>query len=108
MNVTVARKLVVIFFKNLEAHMHAVFHYLFDPGPDNNFVAESERALVFNVRGIHYPSVPKRNEFLHRHFVAALHLIVPCGKNVIQIPRIVDVLVHVNVVGPNLEFGFEL
>jgi hypothetical protein len=56
---------------------------------------------------IHNPRITEGNKLFHLHFVATLHLVVTSGKDVIQISRVVNVIIHVDVVRPDLEFGLK-
>jgi hypothetical protein len=76
-------------------------------GADENFVTEGEAAFVVDVGGFDIPAKTAFEEVVHRHLVAAFHLIKSSGENVVEIARIMDVAIHVDVVGADIERGFE-
>ena len=77
-----------------------------DPGADDDAL-DLQRALEFHVRGAHDPAETGADEFVHGVAVAALHLVVARGEDVIEVAAAVDMLVHVDVVRTREELGFE-
>lgn len=76
-----------------------------DPGADGEAVAETERAFEIDMGGLDDPAVAGLEEFFHGHAVAAAHLVIAGGQDIIEVAAAMDVAVHVQVVGADLEFG---
>jgi hypothetical protein len=88
-------------------HIHPVIVNFFDPRPHNEGLAETERTLILDMGGLYDPTEPQFKEFLHGHLVATFHLIVSGGQDIVKISAVMDMLVHVDIIRPDLELGFK-
>ncbi len=98
---------LIALFYDFEFDTYAVATHFGNVGADENFVTEGEAAFVVDVGGFDIPAKTAFEEVVHRHLVAAFHLIKSSGENVVEIARIMDVAIHVDVVGADIERGFE-
>src|SRR5262245_15191821 len=105
--IAVAAKFSGLSFENFKTHFYAVLDKIFHPRAHHEKLSQAERSFELDVRRPDVPTEPRFDEFLHRHLVAAGHLIVTRGQHVIHVTTGVDVLVHVDVVRTNLQFGFK-
>jgi hypothetical protein len=92
---------------HLEPDLHIGLAKRVQPCPDDDPLCECNCPLELNVKSLLVPVPAALDEFLHRHAIASTHLIVACKEYVVQIPGAVDVVVHVNIVGSDDEFGVE-
>lgn len=93
--------------QDLELHLDPDQGELLDPGPDDEAIAESKRAFEVHVRGRHEPAIPLFLELGHGHFIATLHLVETGGEHIVHVATAVHVLIHVDIVRPNLQLRFK-
>jgi hypothetical protein len=86
---------------------NSVLEQILNPGADDEIIAQAERSFEFEMASADEPAVAGLNELLHRHVVTSRHLIVTRRQHIVQVTTGMHVLVHVDVVGAYLQFGFE-
>jgi len=92
---------------DFEVDEDAVAVHFLDPGADDEAFAQAEGAFELDGGFANDPAVALVEEGFHGHAVAARHLVVSGGEDIIQVTAGVDMFVHVDVVRADLEFCFE-
>ncbi len=104
---TVAHALAGRLFFDFERNPAARFRKMFDPRAHHHPVTPSQGPLILNRGGRHKPTQPQSRKGLHRHPITALHLVKPRRQDVIEVASAVNVLIKIDIVRPDGEFGFK-
>lgn len=100
-------KLARFFLEHLEAHLDVAPVEGIQPCLNDDCVRHRKSPLELDMESLLVPVPAVPEEFLHGHAVATTHLVVARKEDIVEILRAVHMVVHVNVVGADAEFGGE-